>query len=217
MATITGLILLLLTSVTSLTQGQTSPAGVVTITATSANVAEPGMEVKINILRWSADEQRDQLVAALKAPPAPAAETGRGERGGGGRGGRGGRGDASPPADPFVALATAIGKLPTIGYVWTNEPIGYAIKYAYRASAPDGRERIVFATDRRLGGLSPARTPAAPATDYQFTLIELRFDRGGGGEGKTSLTARVAVDEQARTFALENYDAAPAILRNLKR
>ena len=207
MAMIAGLILLLLTSSTSLTQSQTSPTGVVTITATSANVAEPGVEVKINILRWSADEQRDQLIAAFKSPPAPAAKTGRG--------GRGGRGDA--PADPTVALATAIGKLPTTGYVWTNEPVGYAIKHAYRASTPDGGERIVLATDRLLGGLSPASTLAVPATDYQFTLIELRFDRGGGGEGKTSLTTKVVVDEQARTIALENYDAAPATLRNLKR
>jgi hypothetical protein len=54
-------------------------------------------------------------------------------------------------------------------------------------------------------------------TDYEFTLIEIRLDARGLGEGKTSLTTKVVVDDSAKTVALENYAAAPAVLQNVKR
>src|SRR4051794_10591068 len=55
------------------------------LTATAANVKESGTPVKIRLFRWSTDEERTPLIAALTAPP-PAA----GRPGGGGGGGRGG-------------------------------------------------------------------------------------------------------------------------------
>jgi hypothetical protein len=238
----------------------------VNLTATSANVGESGIPVKVRILRWSTDEERNPFVAALTSPPSPAGPDGaaasppvgaaanpsapadvpagaatnapaaagdrggaaRGARGGaarggagrGGRGGtgRGGRGDAPP--DPIAALTAAIGSAPTLGYIWTNDVTGYSIKYAYHASLPDGGERIILATDRRLGAYTTAWNPvaaAAPATDYEFTLIEIRLDAKGLGEGKSSLTTKVILDNAARTVALENSAATPAILKNVKR
>jgi hypothetical protein len=221
-------------------QKQATGTGAVNLTATSANVSESGTAVRINILRWSTDAERNPLVAAMNPPapaPAPAAaaagerggaaQAGRGGaaqagRGGAARGGRGGRGDAaapSAPADPIVTLTAAIDKAPTVGYIWTNEVVGYSIKYAYHASLPDGGERIILATNRRLGANTTAWKPAPPSTptDYEFTLIEMRLDSKGLGEGKTSLTTKVIVDNEARTVALDNYGATPAILRNVKR
>jgi hypothetical protein len=96
---------------------------------------------------------------------------------------------------------------------------GYAVKYAYHASLPDGGERIILATDRRLGAYTTAWKPVAatPATDYEFTLIEIRLDSKGLGGGKTSLTTKVILDSEARTVALDDYAATPAILQNVKR
>jgi hypothetical protein len=219
--------------------------------ATSANVKEPGSPVRVHIVRWSTDEERSPIVAALNpvapvtapaagdrgatpagrgAAPAGRGGAGRGGRGGGGRGGRGDTG--APPLTPIAALTAAIGRGPTLGYIWTNDVTGYSIKYAYHASLPDGGERIVLATDRRLGayttGWKPAATttPGADAlskatlTDYEFTLIEIHLDPKGLGEGKTSLTTSVIVDESvsgAKTVALSNYAGTPAILQNVKR
>jgi hypothetical protein len=213
------------------THAQQSPPPV-NLSATSANVAGPGSPVKIRLVRWSTEEERGPVVAALNpvapAPP-PAAATagvggaargGRGRAGRGGRGGaaRGGRGEANAPLDPIAALTAAIGKAPTLGYIWTNDVTGYSIKYAYRAPLPGGGERIILATDRRLGGYVPAWKPVAPAPiDYEFSLIEIRLDDKGVGEGKTSLTTKVVVDNEAKTVALENYTATPAILRNVTR
>jgi hypothetical protein len=212
---------------------QSAGTGEVNFKATSANVRESGVPVRIRITRWSTDEERTPLVAALSPAPAPAAPARAGGSGGGaaaagrggaGRGGRGGaargaRGDAGPAITPIAALTAAIGKEPTLGYIWTNEVTGYSIKYAYRTALPGGGERIILATDRRLGGYTPGWTPvgATPLTDYDFTVVEMRLDAKGAGEAKASLTTKVVVDPDAKTVALENYAAAPAIFQNVKR
>jgi hypothetical protein len=224
-------------------QSQQQAPGEINLTATSANVSQSGNPVNIRILRWSTDEERSPVVAALNPttpPAAPPADPGspgtapsqaaaagdrggaaRGGRGGAGRGGRGrrGGGTATAPLTPIAALAAAIGRAPTVGYIWTNDVTGYSIKYAYRTSLPEGGERIIVATDRRLGAYTTAWAPttAAPATDYEFTLVEIRLDSKGLGEGKTSLTTKVVLDNEAKTVALDNYTATPAILQTVKR
>ena len=205
--------------------------GEVTLTATPVNVAETRGPVKIHVLRWSTDEERAALTRALSVAAAPARGTtagaegaarggraaagdGRGGRGGPGRGGRGagaGRADAAP--NPIAMLTAAIARAQTVGYIWTTDVTGYSIKYAYRSPFAGG-ERIVLATDRRFGANSVAWTlpPAAPSTDYAFTVFELRLDSTGSGEAKTSLTAGVLVDDQAKTVALRDYATALPIL-----
>jgi hypothetical protein len=214
---------------------QATGTGEVNLTATSANVKESGSPVRIRILRWSTDEERNPVVAAMN-PAAPAAAAAnpsasagerdgaaRGRRGGAGRAGRGGaargRGDAGAAPTPMAALTAAIGRAPTVGYIWTNDVTGYSIKYAHHVSLPDGSERVILATDRRLGANTTAWRPVAPTavTDYEFTLIEIRLDSRGSGEGKTSLTTKVILDNEARTVALDDYAATPAILQNVRR
>ncbi len=185
-------------------------------------------------MRWSTDEERGPIVAALNPAPADSAAAanatsstgGRGAgRGGRGRGGRG-RGAPAAPLTPTAALTAALGRAPTVGYIWTTDVTGYSIKYAYHAASPGGGERIVLATDRRLGAYSPAWKLAAPAgaeasakepADYEFTFVEIHLDAKGAGEGKTSLTTKVVPDNEARTVALDNYAATPAILEHVKR
>ena len=210
-------------------QKPTAGTGEINLAAMSANVNQSGNPVRIRILRWSTDDERNQVLTALNSPaPAAAQAAGadrggaaRGGRGGAGRGGRGGRrggGEPGPPLTPIAALTVAIGRAPTVGFIWTNDVTGYAIKYAYHTSLPDGGERIIIATDRRLGAYSTAWKPASTtATDYEFTLVELRLDAKGLGEGKTSLTTKVTLDNEAKTVALEDYAATPALLQNVKR
>ena len=212
------------------------------LTATSANVASAGMPVKIRIIRWSTDAERTPLMTALTAPPPTGPQGGeRGARGAGraagaapqggraaagapqaGRAAAAGRGRGAlverRPLTPIELLTQAIEKAPTVGYIWTNDVTGYSIKYAWHAPAAGG-ERIVLVTDRRLGKYSTEWKPAgnAPATDYDFTIIEMRVDARGIGEAKTSLTSKVIVDNDAKTLALDNYAAAPVLMQNIKR
>ena len=103
---------------------------------------------------------------------------------------------------------------PTVGYIWGEGPTGYSIKYAWRSTSSSGPERIVLTTERRLGMHSTSwpQAPDAPA-DADFTVIELRLDRKGVGEAKSSLSSPVAVDSAANTLALEQYDAAPVLFK----
>jgi hypothetical protein len=202
------------------------PSDEVNFTATSVNVAEPGTPVKIRILRWSTDEERAPLVAALNpAPSQPAdgaragspaeAARGRGAAAAGRGRGRGRGGAAAAPLSPIASFTAALGRAPTIGYVWTSDVTGYSIKYAWHATLPDGTTRIVLASDRRLGAYTNAWKPAAsaPETDYTFTLLELRVGAKGLIEGKTSLANKVTVDVEAKTVALDNYAATAVMLR----
>ena len=116
-------------------------------------------------------------------------------------------------------MTAALQRAPTLGYLWTSESAGYSLRYAYRLPQPDGSERIVLVTDRRLGSWNGLWKPAGSATptDYQFTLIELRLNARGEGEGKASLTAKVTVDTPAKTFALDGYSTLPVVLKGVKR
>jgi hypothetical protein len=223
-----------------------SPSDGVSFTARSVNVAEPGTPVKISISRWSTGDERAPIVAALRpraAPPAdvaaappsglPAgAASGRGTAPSGlpaeaarGRGaaaagrGRGrGRGPAAP-VSPIEAFTAALGRAPTLGYIWTSDITGYAIKYAWHTTLADGTDRIILTSDRRLGAYTNAWKTAAPApeTDYSFTLIELRTGPKGTLDGRTSLTSKIAIDDDAKTVALASWDTGTSILQIARR
>ena len=171
--------------------------------------------------RAAAPPTGDDAAGAARGGAADAGAAARGRAAGAGaaagRGARGG-GRGAPPPTPIEALTAAIGRAPTIGYVWTTDVTGYSIKYAWHMATPEG-ERVVLVTDRRFGAYSPGwklKSTDAP-TDYEFTVIELRLDAKGMGEGKASLTTKAVVDSAAGTLTLENYAGAPAILQNVRK
>ena len=148
-----------------------------------------GQDLKMDVFRWSTEDERTAVLAALK-----------------------------DKADK--ALVDAIEKAPSLGSIWTNENLGYTVRYAYRDGLPNGSERVILLTDRRFGSWSgQVWKPLHPseAVDYPFSLIELRLNRVGTGEGKMSLTTKVVADENAKTLMLADYDAAPVLLRPVKR
>ena len=160
-------------------------------TGTTMNLSPgAGETISIHILRWSPDADRDRLAAAFKE-----------------------KGDAG--------LQAALEAASTLGIVWTGESLGYSLRYAHRVALPDGGERIIIATERRLGAWSrgnpwkAAGQQAAP--DYPFTVVELRLNRRGLGEGKMSLATKVTFEQDAKTIALENYASAPILIKDVKR
>lgn len=110
--------------------------------------------------------------------------------------------------------------MPTVGYLWTSASAGYSIRYAYRIQGSDGGQRIILLTDRKLGAWSPdAWKPTAAGTPdpNSFSVIELRLNRAGQGEGKTSLTTKVTFEAASKSIALENYAAQPVILKGVAK
>lgn len=213
---------------------QTPNPAVARFTAVTANLNGGPPSVRIEVLSWSSDAVRAQMVDAWNMlPPASAGAARGGPVGGrgtgapaGARGARGARGAAPDgPAAPVAAvpntpersLAAALDAADGVGYVWTSESTGYSIRYAYRFAQPDGGERIILATDRRLGDRDDSWKPAAgTASSYGFSLIELRLNANHEGEGKASVTGKVTVDTSANTIALEGYAGLPVTLKNVK-
>src|SRR5262245_22380738 len=80
-------------------------------TATADNVSNKGEQIRIDILAWSNDSARDQLVSAGSSGTAPAGGGARatGARGAGTRGApaRGGARGAAPPAGAPTAIGAA--------------------------------------------------------------------------------------------------------------
>lgn len=188
---------------------------VMSLTATPVNVSQAGPSVKINILKWSTDAEREALLAATVPPPKPPAAA----PAAGATPTPAATPAAAPaavpvPFDPVKSIAAAIDKAPTIGILWTNENAGYPIRYAYRAPMPDGSERIILATSRRVASLS--LTPEG-AKGPDFTIIEMKLDSKGMGEAKASLNSRIVVDIEDKTVALGNYAGAPAVLKNVSK
>jgi hypothetical protein len=112
----------------------------------------------------------------------------------------------------------ALAGLPTQGYVWQNgSGVGYALKYAHRAPAPQG-DRVTFVTDKPLGSydFKPwAADPPAAASELAYSVIELYLDEEGSGVGTLSLTAEVELDETNSLVSLA-ANGAPHLLVNAK-
>jgi hypothetical protein len=219
---------------------------ILSLTATTENVTGAPDAIRIEVLRWSTDMERDQLTAAwnltatpsrggsgpgarargsagTESGPAPGGVNPAARAGRGGRGGERGGATEARPLTPERSLAAALGAAPTVGYLWSSEVAGYALRMAARIPETNGGERILLITERRLGAWNdlwkPTGSTAAngAAPDYEFSLVELHLNSKEEGEGKASLNGKIAVDSSTKMFALSNYDALPVVLKNVRR
>jgi hypothetical protein len=175
---------------------QTRPPAPEEYSGTTVNMTPgAGTAVSIQVLRWSADADREKIVSTLTAPPAAA--------------------DKGQPD-----LTRSLQELPTVGYIWTGGSLGYSLKYAHRQTMPDGSEQVVVVTDRPLGSwdrTGPWKASAGGgATDHPFTVVEVRVNRAGDGQGKMSLSTPFAVDDKTKALGLVNYGAAATLLKDVK-
>ena len=160
-----------------------------TFTAKTVNMSVGvGQNVKIDVFRWSTEEERKALVSAVKD-------------------------------NNEKAIADAMQKAPRLGSIWTNENLGYSIRYAFTDAVANGMERVVVLTDGQLGswgGQIWKPLQASGSVSYPFSLVELRVNRTGTGEGKMSIAGKVIVDDNAKTLTLGDYDTAAVLLRPVK-
>ena len=112
-------------------------------------------------------------------------------------------------------LLDVLQDLPKVGYFKTPETLAYDLRYAQRTPLPEGGERIVLATDRYIRFWEVAGS--SRTTDYPFTIIELRLDRDGRGEGKMSIATKVIADKSNNTVVLENWGIQPVMLKDVRR
>jgi hypothetical protein len=112
-------------------------------------------------------------------------------------------------------LLDVLQDLPRVGYFRLNGGLGYDLHYARREKGEDGGERVVLATDRRIGFWEATNRPRS--IDYPFTIVELHLNNDGIGEGKLSLATKVTIDNTKTAITLENYATQPVLLQSVKR
>jgi hypothetical protein len=137
-------------------------------TATTTGMTPADLVLRIQILAWSDDAGRADVIAALDDAP-------------------------------------ALGKLPTVGYVWpAGSPVGYTVKYAHRSKTADGKDRLTLVTDRVVGSYDYKKWNVAGAavTPLKYSVVELYVDAAGNGVGNLSLAAEAVVDAATNTVTL---------------
>jgi hypothetical protein len=112
-------------------------------------------------------------------------------------------------------LLDALRDMPHVGYFNTPGNLRWDLRYAWKTALPDGGERVVLATDRPISFREAARQ--SRTLDYPFTLIELRLNKDGEGEGMMSLATKIIADKEENTITLENWGTQPVTLKFVRR
>ena len=112
------------------------------------------------------------------------------------------------------ALLSKLESTKRVGYVRLPNSLGYDLHYARKHPGEDGGEQIVIATDRRIGFWEARDQPRT--IDYPFTLIEIRVDPKGEGEGKMAVATKIAYNKKKNAVELENYSTEPVRLQNVR-
>lgn len=112
-------------------------------------------------------------------------------------------------------LLDVLQSAPKVGFIKRAGSLSWDLHYARRVPLPEGGERIVIATDRPVSFAEAANQPRT--VDYPFTVIELRLNRDGEGEGKMSIATKITADKENKIVTLENWDLQPVMLESVKR
>lgn len=111
------------------------------------------------------------------------------------------------------ALLETLQKQQSVGRIRTPDSLGYDLRFAHQMKGEDGGRRIFVATDRPLSFWEALNRPRS--VDYPFTVIEIRMNPDGTGEGKMSIATKItAVGND--TISLENYNTQPVLLQSVR-
>ncbi len=146
--------------------------------------------LEINITRWSTDEEREGLFAALieKGPEGLASALVKQEETGWARA-TGGQMRSSFPRE--------------------------LLRYARQFDRGEGKRRIVLGLDRYISMSEQVRQPRS--RDYDVTLIVMDIDAEGKGEGQLAMGVRLNLDKEKNTLVIENFGTEPVRLTKISK
>lgn len=115
------------------------------------------------------------------------------------------------------SLLDAFRETGAIGYLRWPGGLEYAVRYAHRASRPDGGSDVVLVVDRPLWVWWPAGAEAGvKPTEGRFGIVHVRFDKSGRGEGRVASGNEFATDKQLGVL-MTQYESKPVLLTDVRR
>lgn len=144
----------------------------------------------INIYRWSSDEERAEIIDAIKAATD---EAGHNDRG----------------------VAQALRGLDRAGYASFAGKQGYPLRYARSFLIEDGSRTIILATDRPVS--FQEAYAHSQLGDFDVTLVVLKLDADGKGKGILSVGTEVKWDNETDKLDVTNVTSQPIKLTGIRK
>jgi hypothetical protein len=109
-------------------------------------------------------------------------------------------------------LLDAFREIGRIGTLYWPGGLEYPVRYAWRNQRPEGGSDVVLVIDRPIWMWWDS---SAPATPYNYSVIQMRLGKDGAGEGRVSSGVSVAADKTLGA-ALSDFAKAPAVLGDIR-
>lgn len=147
--------------------------------------------LQLRITSWTTDEERQQILTEIQEATAQ----------GGRRGNR--------------AVARALRGASRVGTLNAPGQTGWSLRYARVTPMPDGKQRILLATDRPVA-FAEAWT-STRGGDFDVTVIQMTLDAEGNGEGTLSFGTEVRWNADTESLEVTNLTSQPIALGNIRR
>jgi hypothetical protein len=112
------------------------------------------------------------------------------------------------------ALLEMLGGAASVGVLRTPATPTYDLRFAWQEPVADGGRRIILIADQPMIVWKDAMR--LEWMDDAFTVIEIRLNPDGEGEGKLAIGSNVAVNRTLDLIELEDYSRAPVRLRDVR-
>ena len=146
-----------------------------------------GSMMEINIYRWSADEERDELLQAIK--------------------------DATNSRRRNRDVATALRGQEKTGFAFLAGRRGWPLRYSREFKTDEGRQ-IILATDRPVSfGEVYSQSQLG---DFDTTIIILNVDDEGRGDGIVSVGTEVLWNDKTGKLEVTNTTSQPVKLGDVR-
>lgn len=144
---------------------------------------------EINIYRWTTDDERAELLEAIKKA-------------------------TENPRKNSREIAKALRGQKKAGYAFFAGKQGYPLRYARSFDLGGGKRQIILATDRPVSFQEVYQQ--TQLGDFDVTLVVLNLDENGKGEGLLSMGTEVKWNNQEGKIEITNVTSQPIKLGDVR-
>lgn len=112
------------------------------------------------------------------------------------------------------ALLSALRDAPSVGEFRTPNTLPYDLRFAWQERVDDGGRRIILIADWPMVIWKAAMRPMA--VEDAFTVVEIRLNSDGEGEGKVAIETNITVNRSLDLIELYHYEAEPIRLADVR-